>query len=258
MTASARSWTLESFLDALILDLDKAQDTLALKGVTRRLSYTVRDVGVDLYVAPQYDGGDLRFAVAKPDDRQASKISFNLGSITDTQIRETAREPMGADDVSIDAVEDLEPDVRESLKKVGVRSASDLERMRRRQVDVEAVIADKSDGRAHASYDDLAAKINRARRRDRPPRVRGMSAREGARHVALALTGEDLQIDAPQPGYPQAFLNDAPLEVVELGADRLVLRGPRALLRPGRNTLKAALDPETVLSLNLTLGEAAP
>jgi hypothetical protein len=256
MTTPRGSWTLESFLDALILDLDKAQDTLAVKGVTRRLSYTVRDLGVDLYVAPKYDGDNLRFEVAEPDDRQASKISFNLGSITDTQIRETSKNPASADDVAIDAIEDLEPEVRESLKKVGVRTASDLERMRERQVDVQTVIADKSGGRASASYDDLAAKINRARRRDRPPRVRGMSAREGETHVALALTGDDLRVESAGPDYPQVFLNDAPVEIVDGGPDRLVVRGPKALLHAGRNTIKAQLDPDTVLSLALNLAEA--
>ena len=49
-TGRAETWKLESFLDSLIVELDRAQDTLSVKGVTRRLTYTVRDVAVDLFV----------------------------------------------------------------------------------------------------------------------------------------------------------------------------------------------------------------
>src|SRR5262245_46487187 len=95
------NWRLETFLDSLILELDKAQDTLAIKGVTRRLTYTVKDLSVDLYVFPDYEDGKLRFNVARPGENGASRISFQLGSITDRQIRESANEPTTADDVPI-------------------------------------------------------------------------------------------------------------------------------------------------------------
>ena len=33
-----KGWTLKSFLDSLTLELDRAQETLAVKGLTRRLT----------------------------------------------------------------------------------------------------------------------------------------------------------------------------------------------------------------------------
>ena len=54
MPELAADWNLESFLDSLILELDKAQDTLSLKGVTRKLTYSVLNVALDLQIFPQY------------------------------------------------------------------------------------------------------------------------------------------------------------------------------------------------------------
>jgi hypothetical protein len=37
-----RSWGLDAFLDSLVRDLDDWQETLAVKGITRPLTYTVQ------------------------------------------------------------------------------------------------------------------------------------------------------------------------------------------------------------------------
>ena len=50
-----RPWNLESFLNSLIFELDKAQDTLSVKGLNRKLTYTVKDVALDLQIFPEYD-----------------------------------------------------------------------------------------------------------------------------------------------------------------------------------------------------------
>ena len=66
MAKGGPSWKLNSFLDSLILELDRAQDTLALKGINRRLPYTVRDLALELHLFPDFDGRDLRFITAGP------------------------------------------------------------------------------------------------------------------------------------------------------------------------------------------------
>ena len=43
-------------MDSLIVELDRAQDVLAVKGLTRPVTYTVKDVDVDLRCFPQFDG----------------------------------------------------------------------------------------------------------------------------------------------------------------------------------------------------------
>jgi hypothetical protein len=252
-------WKLESFLDSLILELDRAADTLSIKGVTRKLTYTVRDVAVDLHVFPRYEHGELRFAVAKPGENGASRISFQLGSITDRQIRETANEPVSRDDLSLDAVEDLDPEVKDSLKRVGVHSTRDLDRLGERRVDVGKVVAEKTGGKKTVDYDNLAEIINKARRRKLAPRVLGVSAARDAdgRALALTLSGENLMLRGGDARYPLALLNGEPVDVIDAAPERLTLRVPPERLRGGANDLRVALDPYAVFNVDLARGASA-
>ncbi len=244
-------WRLESFLDSLILELDKAQDTLAIKGVTRRLTYMVRDLAVDLYVFPNFEDGRLRFNVARPGEHGASKISFQLGSISDRQIRETANEPVSADDVPIAAVEDLDEDVKRSLERIGVSSARDLERIGERRIDVSTVVADKTGTGKSVSYDRLADMIAKARRRKYAPTVKSLGARREGDAVVLALSGDNLALGEAHPGFPVAVLNGEPVTVEVAGPKRLEIRLQPGQLARGENDLKVALDPYSVMTLQL-------
>jgi hypothetical protein len=53
--AENRPWNLETFLDSLIYELDRAQDTLALKGVNRPLTYTVKDMALELQLCQRQE-----------------------------------------------------------------------------------------------------------------------------------------------------------------------------------------------------------
>jgi KaiC/GvpD/RAD55 family RecA-like ATPase len=81
VTAVNRAWGLEDFLDSLIIELDKAQDTLAVKGVTRPLTYTVKDVALDLHTFPIYDGRQVRFTTAQPGEAGASRLTIERGAV---------------------------------------------------------------------------------------------------------------------------------------------------------------------------------
>jgi hypothetical protein len=248
---AGEDWRLESFLDSLILELDKAQDTLSIKGVTRRLTYTVKDVAVDLYVFPHYEGGKLRFNVARPGENGASRISFQLGSITDRQIREHANEPLKADDVPIEQVEGLDDDVKQSLERIGVTSARDLERIGERRIDVSKVVSDKTGGDKDVSYDKLAGMIAKARRRRLAPTVKSLGTRSEGDTVLLALAGENLKVDEAHDGFPVALLNGERVPVVAARPHMLALRVRREQLGRGANDLKVALDPYAVMTLQL-------
>ncbi|WP_404338216.1 hypothetical protein AB2M62_04705 [Sphingomonas sp. MMS12-HWE2-04] len=254
--ATAEAWKLESFLDSLIVELDRAQDTLSVKGVTRKLTYAVQDVAVDLFVFPRYEEGRLRFNVAKPGEEGASKISFSLGSITDRQIQETGNRPPAEDDISLDDVEDLSPEVKTSLQSVGVRSARDVERLSERQVDVGKLLSEKSGGTSKVGYTDLAAIINKARRRQNAPKVASLSLgrHEGAR-LALSIDGENLAV-ASAEGFPLAFVNDRPVDIVEAGPGRLRLALDRDQLSAGDNMVRIALDPYAVVDFAVVGPEA--
>jgi hypothetical protein len=256
-----KAWNLESFLDSLIFELDKARDTLAIKGVNKPMTYAVKDLSLDLQLFPEFDGNQVRFTTAKPGETGASKISIALGSITDRQIRETTRVSASQDDLRIDEVEELEPEMKESLKKIGVSSVADIENLEARNIDLAKVAPG---GTANAGISDLATRLKALRnkkqvqrqmslsqseRQAQPPRVTGARfLREGA-SLLLTLQGENFLAD---PGFsPFATLNEVPAEVVTREANLLRLRIPGHAFRPEGNALKVALDNFAIIQMHL-------
>ncbi len=274
---SNRAWNLESFLDSLIVELDKAQDTLSYKGITRKLTYTVKDVGLDLQIFPQFDGRTVRFVTAQPGDAGSSKISIQLGSISDRQIRETTKEPPSRDDITIEDIEGLDSEVKDSLRKVGITSADDLERVEKKNVSVEGAVkrkiepGDAESGSAGAprgvDYANLAKLINQAKRkRQFAPRVASVGLAEGPEGPVLMLSGENLVIgkDNPRGGtsslsrgmaadseFPVAVLDGERIPVLSAGERLLRLALPKQKLRSGPVTLSVALDPYAVITVEI-------
>lgn len=270
---SADHWRLESFIDALIFELDKAQDTLSLKGINRKLTYTVRDVAVDLNVFPDYSNDELRFAVARPGDNGASRITFQLGSITDRQIKETTREPVKEGDITIDEVDDLEPELKTRLRRVGVNSARDLDRIAERQISLPVVVgrdaAEPSDpssddgqmprkqssDKSGVSYKKLADAIARARRQQSTPLVKSLeviAANKDA--ITIALSGDNLDDPSGAAEYPIAMLNGQDVAARRGPSDIIQIEIPRHLLQRGANPISLAIDPVAVLDFELGLG----
>lgn len=242
-----RAWNLKSFMDSLIVELDRAQDVLSVKGLTRPVTYTVRDVEVDLRCFPEYDGRTVQFLTARPGEDGASALKFSLGSISAGAIRESAPEPPEADDVGVDTLDGLDPDAKSALATVGVRTGRDLQRVADRGVDLRAA----TDGRA-PDYSDLAALITKAHRRRLPPRVRATQLSTQGRSVVLHLDGTNLVVSRAA-GYPYALLDGRRVPVRHAAPDRVTLDA--AGYRPGRGTsrLTVALDPLTLITAELTL-----
>lgn len=251
MTSAAQNWNLESFLDSLILELDKAQDTLSLKGVTRKLTYTVQDVSLDLQIFPQYHKGKIRFSTAQPGETGASRLSIALGSITDRQIRETTKDPMAVDDISIGGLEELDEDVRDSLKKVGVNSARDLEALERRNVDVEKVVKEKVGEEKAKSYKDLANLINKAKRKRVPPSLSGVQALTKGPTTELTLSGDHLALAQKIENFPIAVLNDKQVSITSANDQEMTLNVDNDVMKEGVNKLKVALDPYALITVEI-------
>src|SRR5689334_17259246 len=85
------AWKLEDFVDSLVVELDKTRETLAVKAINKPLSYTVKEVALDLNIFPSYDGDQVTFVTAQPGQQGASKVTIQLGSITDQQVRATSK-----------------------------------------------------------------------------------------------------------------------------------------------------------------------
>jgi hypothetical protein len=249
-TRETKPWNLEQFLDSLILELDKAQDTLSLKGLTRKLTYTVKDVALDLNIFPVLEDGKVKFQMAKPGETGGSRISFQLGSITDRQIRENANEPPNKDDLELDTLDGVDDDVKESLRKVGVNSSRDLEKLSQRNVNLEKVVKEKTGGEKTLDYGNLANLINKARRRKLSPELSALSAQQGEETVELKLRGRNFVLQQSDH-YPAALVNNQPADIIHAAADELHLRVNKSQLKSGSNALAIALDPYAVMQLSL-------
>lgn len=240
-----RPWNLETFLDSLILELDKAQDTLSVKGLNRKLTYTVKDMSLDLQIFPEFDGDTVRFVTAQPGDTGASKVTFQLGSIRDNQIREISKRPPSQDDITIDEI-DLPEEDRKELKKLGIQSAEDLRRtVEERNVDLGKVT------KKNVDYQGLANLINKSRRKKRSPRVSNVSLAQEQGDSVLTLKGENLAIASSLQEFPVALVNDQDVEVVSASQNELKLRVNPAQLKSKTNQLKIALDPYAIVTMNV-------
>jgi hypothetical protein len=236
---------MKSFLDSLIVELDKARDVLAVKAVTRPLTYSVQDVGLQLQVFPQYDGDQVRFLTAQPDQAGASELKIQLGSITARSIKETTSDPIQRDDVPLDDLEGIDDETRKSLERVGVKSARDLERMEERNVDLQKVTNTKLD------YGGLANVINKARRRSLPPSVKQVAVEESAGQPVLAVIGENLAVAGSLADFPVARLDGRRVEVTASSPQAVELRVDPGELEGRARKLEIALDPFAVVSMDV-------
>src|SRR5918911_2851472 len=102
MATENTEWQLEDFVDSLVIDLDKTRETLAVKSINMPLSYTVKELALDLNIFPSYDGDRVKFITAQPGQQGASKVTIQLGSITDQQVRATSKTPTTKTDIKLD------------------------------------------------------------------------------------------------------------------------------------------------------------
>jgi hypothetical protein len=241
-----RPWSLQSFVDSLVVELDRARDTLAVKALNRPLSYSVKDLDLDLQIFPQFDGEEVTFVTARPGESGASGLKLQIASITARGIKETSADPMTRDDVSITELDGIDDKAKASLQKLGIKSAKDLERVEERNVDIEKVTDKKLD------YRELANVINKARRRQVAPSVSRVNIAHATDGAILSLAGENLAIARSLPEFPIALLDGERVDVLSASERNVELRiDPRRLLG-GPRRLEIALDPFAVLTMDLT------
>jgi hypothetical protein len=249
--AANKAWQLESFLDAVRVELDRAQDTLALKAINgRRLSYSVKDVQLDLQIFPVYDGSSVKFTTAEPGQEGSSKISLQLGSITDRMIRETTKDPVTQDDIPLENLDEIDEDTKRTLKEIGVDSARDLVRLEERRIDLGKATKKPLD------YRNLATLIQRSRRVQMAPAVRSVSLVPGEQGVVLRLSGKNLAPLSEAQGFPAAALDGRGVEVLSADPEEIRIALPNEL-RAASGELKIALDPFAVLRLSVKSKETA-
>jgi hypothetical protein len=198
MAAENAAWQLEDFVDSLVVELDKTRETLAVKAINKPLSYTVKEVALDLNTFPSYDGDQVKFVTAQPGQEGASKVTIQLDSITDQQVRATTNIP-SARDATIDDI-GVDKTTKKNLRKLGVNSVDDLKKIEEKDVDIRKVSDNEID------YSVLANQIKKSRRDQAPPSITGVSMSVAEDDVPqLVVEGENLAVDPSFP--PVAVLN---------------------------------------------------
>jgi hypothetical protein len=204
MAAENAAWQLDDFVDSLVVELDKTRETLAVRAINKPISYQVKEVGLDLNIFPSYDGDQVSFVTAQPGQEGASKVSIQLGSITDQQVRASSKAPTAKKDIAIDEI-GVDKTTRKKLRRLGVTSVDDLEQIEKKNVDLGKV--DNA-----IDYSKLANQIQKSRRNAAPPSVRGVSlSLDEATGPCLVVHGDHLAVDPNFP--PVAVINQRLAEV---------------------------------------------
>lgn len=238
-----KPWNLESFVDALVIELDKTRETLAVKALNKPLTYSVKDMALDLQIFPTYNGDRVEFVTARPGEQGASKVTIKLDSVTDQVVKATSKSLPQKGDVQIEETE-VDEETKKELRKIGVTSVKDLETIEKKNVDLNKV------GNKKINYSDLANMIQKSRRNSASPKVSKVSMSMSEDVPVLTLEGENLAV---QKNFkPVAVINDELVEVKSYSDKKIQLEAPKINSRPGRShQLIIALDPYSIFKLNL-------
>jgi hypothetical protein len=236
-------WNLEAFVDAMVVELDKTRETLAIKAINKPLSYSVKDMSMNLNIFPSFDGDTVKFVTAQPGQEGASTLNVQLSSITDRQVRETSKRPAAQDDIALDEI-DIDKDVKKQLRKIGVTSVSELDEIQKKNVDLKKVAPGGVD------YNRLANLIKKSRRDNSPPQVRSASLHprdDGGYNVHIE--GDRLAVD---PSFQTVgVINKSPVDVVKKSSKEVVLSCPQSRVNGEAEEVILVLDPFSVLRFTL-------
>ncbi len=237
------AWQLEDFVDSLVIELDKTRETLAVKAINKPLSYTVRELALDLNTFPSYDGDQISFVTAKPGQEGASKVTIQLGTITDQQVRATTKVPGVKSEINLAEI-DVDRKTRKQLRKFGVTSADDIKEINKKNVDLQSVSEDSID------YTALANQIEKSRRRRNPPRVRAASLSVDEDHKpVLLIEGENLAVNPKFP--PVAVFNQVLADVLSASESELKIRLDKSHRLARDNEVVLTVDPFAVVKFNM-------
>jgi len=238
-------WNLEDFIDSLVIELDKMRETLAVKAINKPLTYTVKDLAIDLNIFPTYDGDQIRFVTAQPGQEGASKVSIQLGSITDQQVRATTKMVGLKDETKIDEVP-IDKETKKKLRKIGVVSVDDLKQVERKNVDVKKVTDSDID------YNGLANELLKSRRNQSPPKVRSASiALDEDRNPCLYIKGENLSLNTKYT--PVAVVNNQLADVIQSDDKEIKIRLSHSHSIQDNNDLIITFDPYAIVKMNIKI-----
>ena len=243
MATENTAWQLEDFVDSLVVELDKTRETLAVKAINKPLTYTVKELALDLNIFPSYDGDQVRFITAQPGQEGASKVTIQLNSITDQQVRATTKTPTAKQDVKIDEI-DVDRATKKKLRKLGVNSVDDLKQIENKNVDLKNVTDNEID------FTTLANQIQKSKRGQTPPRVSAVSFSQDEEHgPCLVIKGENLAVNPRFP--PVAVINQRLAEVMSSSDSEMKIQIGDARKLRENNEVILTFDPFALMKMNV-------
>jgi hypothetical protein len=215
---TARGVPVEEFLQAIGEQLDRAQDSLAIKARTGRpMTWALREFKIALQVFVEVDPrGIVTWRTAGPNEAGASTVNLEFTTITRPMIEENTYSVLDeADSRSIDVIggaADFTDDERMRLRRLGVRNVGQLRRLSPRD-------APKLDAIGEM-VNIPVGKLEAALRASSRPSVQGHDTIRRNDETLLRIRGQNLSdgIDT------EVKLAGEPVEVVEARADQLLVR----------------------------------
>lgn len=205
---------IEHFIQALQSQLDRAQETLAVKArAGLPLTFAVKDMSIELRAYVGMRGNVVRIRPAGPGEREASTISLALTTITKPMIEEnTANLEVQRDDPSLQDVlgDEITEDERRRLEWAGIRSVTQLRDLER---DAGEDVIQRV---AQLPVDRLRMALSRAAR----PMVRDVVSDVRDDAPVLRIRGLNLGRDA----RPEVRIAGEPANVLHASDRELVVR----------------------------------
>jgi len=245
MPTDNKTWNLEDFVDSLVVELDKTRETLAIKSINKALSYSVKDMTLDLNIFPSFDGDQVQFITAQPGQEGASKVTIQLGSITDQQVRATTKMKGSKNDINIDEI-DIDKATKRKLRKIGVTSVNDIKEIEKKDVD----LGKASDN--FIDYTKLANQIQKSRRNQAPPKVHAVSlSLDDEKMPYILVKGENLAVN---PKFnPVAVVNSTLAEVMHSSENEMKIQINQQHSIAKSNELIITFDPFAIVKMNINV-----
>lgn len=236
---SSRGVPVDDFLQAIAEQLDKAQDSLALKARTGRpLTWALRDFKIALQVFVELDAatGQVLWRTAGPNESGASTVNLEFTTITKPMIEENSYSILDESDArpieSIGIAADLDDEDKLRLRRLGVRTVGQLRRLapanERQQLDAIGELASipvgKLEAALRASARPSVQSQDTVRKGDQTLlRIRGANLHDGI-NTEVRLAGEPVEVVDARPNQ----LLVRPMEHHSSGQIEVLVGGERA------------------------------
>jgi peptide/nickel transport system substrate-binding protein len=126
---SNTEWQLADMVDAIAAEIDHAEDTLALKSYARGMSFSLRQLSLDLQVAVRRDdNGQIKFRTADPNSTGTTIIKLDFAQLLKSQLGDDRRKlEQNIDRRPLDSI-GLAPEEIRALNAISIYSIDDLHR----------------------------------------------------------------------------------------------------------------------------------